>query len=96
MASFPGISVPSLRTYLTRLPFLTLLISGLCVLLWLVECVTWLPVGAWLNLDPAMMGLSQCKFDSPRNGRARCKDAIGGVCGVSWERLVLEGRGRDG
>ena len=60
----PGISIAPLRTYLTKLPFLTILISGLCVLLWLVEVVTWLPVGESLRLDPRAMGLSQCKLKS--------------------------------
>ncbi|KAF8444314.1 hypothetical protein BGX38DRAFT_711897 [Terfezia claveryi] len=55
----PGISIAPLRTYLTKLPLLTVLISGLCVLLWVVEAVTTLPVGEFLRLDPRAMGLSQ-------------------------------------
>jgi len=39
-------------------------ISGLCVLLWVVEVVTWLPVGEFLRLDPGVMRLSQCTLKS--------------------------------
>ena len=58
----PTISLAPIRAYLSKLPFITVLVSGVCVVLWALEAVTWLPIREWLRLDPGMMGLSQCKF----------------------------------
>lgn len=58
----PAISLAPMRAYLSKLPFITVLVPGVCVILWALEAVTWLPIREWLKLDPGIMGLSQCKF----------------------------------
>ncbi|KAF8458229.1 hypothetical protein BDZ91DRAFT_852200 [Kalaharituber pfeilii] len=59
MPSTSGISLAPVRTYLRKLPAVTVLVSGLCVAFWLIELVLGLPVTWWLKLDPLNIGLRQ-------------------------------------